>query len=172
VEKFSGFPHFICVPDLGAQTTARALVDHVIPFWGIPESLQMDKSSSFTAALFKHVSAMLGVSHITTAARCSRSNGQAEACVKRLCEHLKYYAKDDLSIEAFIPMCELNVRCMPHSKLEISPFAIVHGYEARLDVPGNVPSAPEQGMGQWVMGHGSNGSRKSDGSHGSWVTRC
>ena len=75
VEKFSCFPHFICVPDLGAQTTARALVDHVIPFWGIPESLQMDKSSSFTAALFKHVAAMLGVSHITTAARCSRSNG-------------------------------------------------------------------------------------------------
>ena len=27
----------------------------------------------------------------------------------------------------------------------------------------------EQGMGRWVMGHGSNGSRKSDGSHGSWV---
>ena len=25
---------------------------------------------------------------------------------------------------------------------------------------------------EWVMGHGSNGSRKSDGSHGSWVTRC
>ena len=23
-----------------------------------------------------------------------------------------------------------------------------------------------QGMGRWVMGHGSNGSRKSDGSHG------
>ena len=27
-------------------------------------------------------------------------------------------------------------------------------------------------QGRWVMGHGSNGSRKSDGSHGSWVTRC
>jgi len=25
----------------------------------------------------------------------------------------------------------------------------------------------EHGMGRWVMGHGSNGSRKSDGSHGS-----
>ena len=24
-------------------------------------------------------------------------------------------------------------------------------------------------MGQWVMGHGSNGSPKVDGSHGSWV---
>ena len=30
----------------------------------------------------------------------------------------------------------------------------------------------EQGMGRWVMGHGSNGSQKSDGSHGSCVTRC
>ena len=26
--------------------------------------------------------------------------------------------------------------------------------------------------GNGSMGHGSNGSRKSDGSHGSWVTRC
>jgi len=25
-------------------------------------------------------------------------------------------------------------------------------------------------MGQWVMGHGSNGSPFLDGSHGSWVT--
>ena len=34
------------------------------------------------------------------------------------------------------------------------------------------PCSSEQGMGRWVMGHGSNGSRKSDGPHGSWVTRC
>ena len=32
-------------------------------------------------------------------------------------------------------------------------------------------SESEQGMGRWVMGHGSNGSRKWDGSHGSWVAR-
>jgi len=99
----------------------------------------MNKSSSFTAALSKHVAVMLGMRHITTAARCSRSNGQAEACVKRLCEHLKYYARGGLSIEQVLPICELNVRCMPHSKIQISPFAIVHGYEARLDVPGDAP---------------------------------
>jgi len=32
------------------------------------------------------------------------------------------------------------------------------------------PIEAEQWMGRCVMGHGSNGSRKSDGSHGSWVT--
>ena len=29
---------------------------------------------------------------------------------------------------------------------------------------------PEMELGRWVMGHGSNGSPFSDGSHGSWVT--
>ena len=63
VEIFSGFPHFICVPDFIAHTTARTLVDHGIPSWGIPEQLIMDKSSSFTAALFKLVAVMLGIHH-------------------------------------------------------------------------------------------------------------
>ena len=61
VECFSGFPHFICVPDMTAETTARALVKHVIPFWGIPLQFQMDKGPSFVAALFKHIAALLGI---------------------------------------------------------------------------------------------------------------
>jgi len=30
------------------------------------------------------------------------------------------------------------------------------------------PACAEMEMGQWVMGHGSNGSPFVDGSHGSW----
>jgi len=144
VECFSGFPHFICVPDMTAETTARALVKHVIPVWGIPLQFQMDKEPSFVAALFKHIAALLGIRHVTTAARSSRSNGQAEACVKRLCEHLKYYARDDLSIEEVIPMCEINVRSMPHSKLQLSTYEIVFGRPMRLEIPGDPPPAPPE----------------------------
>jgi len=46
------------------------------------------------------------------------------------------------------------------------------GREVGLNPSNIVLDEAEQGMGRWVMGHGSNGSRKSDGSHGSWVTRC
>jgi len=123
-----------------AETTARALVQHVIPFWGIPLQWQMDKGPSFVAALFKLIAALLGIRHVTTAARSSRSNGQAMACVKRL----KYYARDDLSIEAVIPMCELNVRSMPHSKLQLSPYEIVFGRPKRLEVTGDPPPAPPE----------------------------
>ena len=56
-----------------------------------------------------------------------RSNGLAEATVKRLIEHLKLYATDDLSIEAKLPLIELRMRVTSHSRLELSPFEVVFG---------------------------------------------
>jgi len=52
---------------------------------------------------------MLGIRHVTSAARTACSNGQAEALVKRLSEHLKFYARDDYSIEEVIPIIEVNL---------------------------------------------------------------
>ena len=62
------------------------------------------------STLFAEVNKCLGIKHITSAARTARSNGMAEATVKRLSEHLKFYGKDDLSIEDTIPIIELNLR--------------------------------------------------------------
>jgi len=87
---------------------------------------------------------MLGVRHVTSASRTARSNGQAEALVKRLSEHLKFYAKDDYTIEEVIPIIEVNLRAMPHSKLLlISPYEIVFGRPMRIGVPGD-PSTAQQ----------------------------
>ena len=88
---FSAF--YLCI-GYDSRDNGQSVGKACDPFWGIPLQFQMDKGPSFVAALFKHIAALLGIRHVTTAARSSRSNGQAEACVKRLCEHLKYYAQD------------------------------------------------------------------------------
>ena len=79
---------------------------------------------------------------MSSAARTARLNGQAEALVKRLSEHLKFYAKDDYSIEEVIPIIEVNLRATPYSKLLISPYEIVFGRPMRIRVPGD-PSAAQ-----------------------------
>jgi len=79
---------------------------------------------------------------VSSAARTARLNGQAEALVKRLSEHLKFYAKDDYSIEEVIPIIEVNLRATPYSKLLISPYEIVFGRPMRIRVPGD-PSAAQ-----------------------------
>jgi len=142
VECFSGFPHLIPMPDQTADTTAKAIVQLIVPLWGVQFSLYSDKAPSFLSALFTHVNAMLGIRHVTSAARTARSNGQAEALVKRLSEHLKFYAKDDYRIEEVIPIIEVNLRATPHSKLLISPYEIVFGRPMRIGVPGD-PSAAQ-----------------------------
>jgi len=120
-----------------AETTARAIVHHIVPLWGIGFSLYSDKSPSFVNALFANINALLGITHITSASRTARSNGLAESYVKRLSEHLKFYAIDDYSIEQAIPLIEVNLRATPRSKLGISPYEIVFGRPMSLGVPGD-----------------------------------
>ena len=134
---FSAFPHLIPVPDQTADTTARAIVQHIVPLWGVQFSLYSDKAPSFLSALFAHVNAMLGICHMTSAAITARSNGQTEALVKHFSEHLKFYAKDDYTIEEVIPIIEVNLRATPHSKLLISPYEIVFGRPMWIGVPGD-----------------------------------
>jgi len=44
VECLSGFAHLIPVPDQTADTTARAIVQHIVPLWGVQFSLYSDKA--------------------------------------------------------------------------------------------------------------------------------
>ena len=77
------------------------------------------------SAFFTHINALLGIHHVTIASRTARSNSLAEAFVKRLSEHLKFYAKDDYSIELVLPLIEMNLRATQHSKMLISPYNVV-----------------------------------------------
>jgi len=72
---FTRFPHLIPVPDQTADIMARAIVQHIVPLWGVQFSLYSDKAPSFLSALFAHINATLGIRHITSAARTARSNG-------------------------------------------------------------------------------------------------
>ena len=87
---------------------------------------------------------LLGIRHRTAAVRTARSNGQAESVVERLSEHLKFYAKDDYTIEEVIPLIEMNLRAVPHSKLSISPYELVFGRPMPLGIPGD-PETPSEG---------------------------
>jgi len=135
VESFAGFPHLISVKDTTTETTAKAIVNNVIPFWGAGWTLYSDKAPSFMSGLFAQINTVLGIRHITAAARTARANGKAEAMVKRVSEHLKFYAKNDYSIEEVIPLIEMNLRAVPYSKLSISPYELVFGRLMPLGIP-------------------------------------
>ena len=103
--------------------------------------LQSDKTPSFLSALFAHANALLGIRHASSSARTAMSNCLAEYIVKRFSEHLKFYAKDDYSIEEVLPLMETILLATPHSKTLISPYEFVFGRPMRLGVLGDPNTA-------------------------------
>ena len=142
VENCNSFCHLIPVNDTTTETTARTLVKYIIPFYGQNFCLISDKGSGFMSALFAHINAVLGIKHASSAARPARSNGLAASLVKRLSEHLKFYAEDDYTVEQVLPLIEINLRATPLSKLSISLYEIMFGLRYSLAIPGDPDAEP------------------------------
>ena len=62
--------------------------------------------------------------------------------MKRLVEHLKIYATDDLTIEQLIPLIEVALRSSAHSGLHLSLYEIVFGRSMPLGIHGEPPATP------------------------------
>jgi len=88
--------------------------------------------------------------------------------VKRLSEHLKFYAKDDYTTEEVIPIIEVNLRAMPHSKLLISPYKILFGRPMRIGIPGD-PSTAQQATVQSAEPNSSGDTRMDPTSYYKWL---
>ena len=59
VESFTGFVHLIPVKDTTTETTAKALINNVIPLWGVGWTLYSDKAPSFMSGLFSQINLSL-----------------------------------------------------------------------------------------------------------------
>jgi len=137
VENWTNWPVLIPVIDQSAEVTARAFVKHIIATFGFPSKLFCDKHASYLSTFFSKICALLGIKHRTSATLTARSNGLAEAMVKRLIGLLKVYANDDISIEDQLPIIELSLRATPGSRLQLSPHHLLFGREMKINAPGD-----------------------------------
>ena len=135
IDAFSGWPVIVAVPDLTAFTTAKIFFRYVVAVYGVPELIVSDKGTSFTGAFFSHLAKLLNVTHRTSSATTSKSNGLAESLVKRVSEMIKLYATDDTEIEDTLPIMEMALRSTASTRLNLSPFNICFGYEMSVADP-------------------------------------
>ena len=127
VDSFSGWPILAPVPSLDAETTARVFFKEVVSRFGIPTQVSSDRGSAFMSTFFTTLMKLLNIKHRISAAKAPRSNGLAEALVKRLSDLIKIYVKNDSEIEHYLPLIEMSLRATAHTQLKLSPFQIIHG---------------------------------------------
>lgn len=78
IDRFTRWPEVIPVPDIQAETVARAFVDHWISRFGTPLRLTTDQGRQFESHLFRQLSALLGIDRIRTTPYHPQANGQIE----------------------------------------------------------------------------------------------
>ncbi|XP_026633146.1 protein NYNRIN-like isoform X1 [Microtus ochrogaster] len=111
-----------------ADVVAQILLDHVIPRFGIPPTIQMDNGPAFTSRVMELVSEALNVSwkfHIPyypqPSGKVERPNGLIKQQLIKLSIELR------LSWPSLPPIALTCLRATPHSPTCLSPFKLLYG---------------------------------------------
>lgn len=141
IDRYSSWPEAVPIPDITADTVARAFFDSWVARFGLPESLTSDRGRQFTSDLFKQLNMLLGVRHFTTTAYHPQSNGKIE----RLHRTLKSALKTNSSVQwvSRLPTVLLGLRSAVGDS-GFAPSILLYGQSLRLPGEFFTPSSEPQ----------------------------
>ena len=121
IDAFSNWPIIVPVADITAAVTAKMFFKFVVTNYGVPLGIRTDRGSAYSSQFFTALAKLLNIDHRMSASRAPRSNGLAEALVKRVSQMIKTFDTVDTDIEDHIPLLEMALRAICHSRTQLSP---------------------------------------------------
>nr|XP_050029947.1 uncharacterized protein LOC126525987 [Dermacentor andersoni] len=140
VDRFTRWAEAIPIPDITAETAARAFVNHWLCRFGAPSSITTDRGSQFESALFASLTKLIGASRIRTTAYHPMSNGMVERFHRQLKAALMA-SEHDSWVEA-LPIVLLGTRTSCKADIGCSAAELVYGTTLRL--PGDFFASGQQ----------------------------
>jgi hypothetical protein len=126
------------VKDTKSITTAKALIEKVLPIFPSLRGIITDKASTFTSNVWKELTRIMHWKHASCAALNSQFNARCERAIEDLNRGISLYGGRDENIGDILPLLELHSRVSVNRSIGYSPFHIVFGYQPSLNLPGDV----------------------------------
>ena len=126
------WPMVYPIPDQKSQRIAEILVQDVIPFFGVPESLLSDRGTNLLSHLMLDVCEMMGIEKLNTTAYHPQCNGQVERFNRTLKTALrKHVARLGLQWDSYLPGVLWAYRNTPHESTGEKPSFLLFGFVCR-----------------------------------------
>jgi cleavage and polyadenylation specificity factor subunit 1 len=134
VDRFTRWPEAIPIPDITAETVARALVAGWISLFGCLQTITTDQRRQFESQLFRSLAIMCGIQLSRTTAHHPAANGLVERFHRTLKAAIMCHG-DQQWTEA-LPLVLLGIRTSYKADLQASVAELV--YREPLRIPGEL----------------------------------
>lgn len=112
-----------------SKTTAKFILETIIPRFGCVKEIQSDRGSHFTAEVLKQLFEALGISHQKSSAYHPQSQGLTERYNGTLLNMLHFYANESHSDwSKYVEMVTFVYNASVQESTTYSPFFLLHGY--------------------------------------------
>ena len=141
VDRFTKSAHFVpASTNDDSRALARHYVQNVVRLHGYPDSIILDRGTTFSSAWWKAICALTGTDvrlstafHPQTDGQTERTNQTVEHMLRCYCNYLQ----DDWSDR--LPLAEFAYNSSRHSAVNQSPFHALYGYNPRDALTASAP---------------------------------
>ena len=148
VDRFTRWPQAIPLPNMEAETCARALMSGWIAHYGIPLIITSDQGRQFESHLFQSLCRLLGARRVRTVAFHPESNGLVERMHRSLKTAIK--AREESNWVDSLPLVLLGLRTAFKEDLLASAAEMVYGMTLRLPGSFLTPTAADVNDGAFI----------------------
>ena len=144
VDRFTRWPEAVPIPDISAETVAKAFVSRWVAVFGAPATVTTDRGRQFESTLFQSLSNILGCKRTRTTSYHPAANGLVERLHRQLKASLK--AHNNQRWTETLPIVLLGIRTAVKADIGCSAAELVFGTTVTL--PGQFV-APSMSPTDW-----------------------
>ena len=145
-DYFSKWVETAALPDQGAVTVAKALVEKVICRFGIPEELHSDQGRQFESAVFQKTCELLNVKKTRTTPYHPQSDGMVERFNRTLETMLSLVVSpNQKDWDVWLPMVTMAYNTAIHESTGYSPAELMFGRQLRTPMDLLLPTEDQGG---------------------------